>query len=133
MNDRLFRNTTILFVVIGILNFIGNKIFLYWTTWWYDMILHFLAGVVIGMTVILFLQTFSKAFESDKKNVIVASVLFALFIGLLWEYFELYFEITSFNDGMQYVTDTTSDIILDTLGGYLGTLYSFKILKKYGQ
>ncbi len=132
MSERLFRNTAILYVVIGIMNFIGNKIFLYWTTWWYDMILHFLAGFVIGMTAILFLQTFSRAFQINNRKVILASVLFTLAIGLLWEYFELYFEITSFTDGITFWTDTSSDIILDTLGGLLGTFYSFRVLKRNG-
>lgn len=127
MNKRLFRNTAILFFIIGALNYAGNKLYLYWTTWWHDMIMHFIAGFVVAMTIVLVYQIFFKRFLWFKSNLVLISVLFTISIGLFWEFFELYYEITSFSDGMAFWTDTSSDLILDTLGGYLGALYSIKI------
>jgi hypothetical protein len=129
MNKRLFRNTAILFFIIGGSNYLGNKLYLYWTTWWHDMIMHYIAGVVVAMTSILFYQLFFKKSEWSKSKLVMFSVAVTMIVGLLWEYFELYFEITSFADGLSFWTDTLSDLFLDTVGGYLGALYSIKISK----
>lgn len=129
MNKRLFRNTAILFFIIGGSNYLGNKLYLYWTTWWHDMIMHFIAGVVVAMTSILFYQLFFKKSEWSKSKLVMFSVAVTMIVGLLWEYFELYFEITSFADSLSFWTDTLSDLFLDTVGGYLGALYSIKISK----
>lgn len=129
MNKRLFRNTAILFFIIGVSNYLGNKLYLYWTTWWHDMIMHFIAGVVVAMTAVLFYQIFFKKYNWFKNNLVLLSVLVTLVVGILWEYFEMRFEITSLADGMEFWTDTSSDLFLDVLGGYLGAIYSIYISK----
>lgn len=129
MNKRLFRNTAILFFIIGGSNYLGNKLYLYWTTWWHDMIMHFIAGFVIAMTVVLVYQVFFKNSDWYKNNIVFISVLSAVVIGLLWEYFELYYEVTYLSDGKEYWSDTLSDLFLDTLGGYFGARYSIYISK----
>jgi hypothetical protein len=129
MNKRLFRNTAILFFIIGISNYLGNKLYLYWTTWWHDMIMHFIAGVVVAMTAVLFYQILFKKYNWFRNNLVLVAVLATLVVGLLWEYFELHFEITSLADGMAFWTDTFSDLVLDTLGGYMGARYSIYISK----
>lgn len=128
MNKRLFRDTAILFVVIGVLDFLANKLYLYWTTWWMDMILHFLSGGVVAMTVILVLSSLSWL---SRRHVIASVIFSVLTVGLVWELFELWFEVTSLADGIVYWTDTSSDIFLDLLGGFLGMKYSFYILNKH--
>lgn len=129
MNKRLFRNTAILFFIIGVSNYLGNKLYLYWTTWWHDMIMHFIAGVVVAMTVVLIYQIFLKKFSWFRDNLVFTAVLATIVVGLLWEFFELYFEITSLGDGLSFWTDTSSDLFLDVLGGYLGARYSIYISK----
>ena len=97
------------------------------------MILHFLSGGVVAMTGILMFQFFSKIDATNRKKVIWSALIFTLFIGLLWEWFEIFFDITFFSDGFEYWSDTISDVILDMLGGFLGMKYSFYILNKYGK
>ncbi len=129
MNKRLFRNTAVLFFIIGALNYAGNKLYLYWTTWWHDMIMHFIAGFVVSMVVVLFYQLFFRKNDWFKTNLVLVSILTTVVVGLLWEFFELYFEITTLTDGMAFWSDTLSDLILDTVGGYLGVRYSINISK----
>lgn len=128
MNQRLFRDTAILFVAIGVLDFLANKLYLYWTTWWVDVILHFLAGAVVAMAVILVLESLSWL---SRRHVIGSVIFSVIAVGIAWELFELRFEITSLADGVAYWSDTLSDLVLDALGGFLGMKYSFYILNKY--
>lgn len=94
------------------------------------MVTHFLAGGVVGLATLLAWQKFSVFTEGKIGKIIWSAVIGGLVVGLLWEEFELYFDLTSFSDGMAYVTDTVSDLILDTVGAFLGALYGMKIWKK---
>lgn len=94
------------------------------------MVTHFLAGSVVGLATLLVWQKFSITTDEKVSKIIWSAVIGGLLVGLLWEEFELYFDLTSFSDGMAYVTDTVSDLILDTLGAFLGALYGMKIWKK---
>lgn len=84
------------------------------------------------MTAILIFNGFFKNIISVKQSFSIA-VIASLIIGVLWEYFELHFQITFLSDGWNYWTDTSSDVFLDVLGGFLAAKYSFYILDKYGK
>ena len=125
----LFKRTFALLFIIGFLDFLANTFYLYWTVWWFDMIMHFISGACVGMAAVLIWQFY---FE-NKFNIWAAikiAIISAFVIGILWEFYELYFEITSFSDGVLYWTDTSSDLLLDVSGGILGALYGHKVLLK---
>jgi len=129
-NKKLFKNTILLFITIGILNFIGNTLLLYSGTFWYDKILHFLAGFVIAMTVVIFYNMFSKVYSTSKTRLILIALLATIIVGLLWEYFEFYFDIAILDNNRNYWTDTSLDLIMDFMGGFFGAIYSIKISNK---
>jgi hypothetical protein len=125
--NRLFKQTFFLLIVIGILNWIGTELYLYWTVWWYDMLLHFLSGFSVGLAAVwLWGKLFSVQMHFWKT--IVFALFGSLIIGVLWEAYELYFGITLFSDGISYVTDTLSDLTLDICGGFFSGLYAFRLL-----
>ena len=126
----LFKKAFTLLFVVGFLNYIAIKFYLYWTVWWFDMIVHFLAGVTIGLAVVSVLF-YKRNFSAENLlRALSMSVLAAIIIGLLWEIYELVFSITFLSDGAVYVRDTLSDIIMDMTGGFFGALYGFKLFKK---
>lgn len=129
VRTRLFKNTFILLVLVAMLDLVGIYLYLYWTVWWFDMVTHFLAGGVVGLATLLAWQKFSIIKDEKMSKIIWSAIIAGLIVGLLWEGFELYFDLTSFSDGVVYVTDTVSDLILDTVGAFLGVLYGMKINK----
>jgi hypothetical protein len=131
MKTKLFKNAFILLVIVGFLNFMAVKFYLYWSIWWMDMVVHFLAGVCVGLAILLFFQ--EDYYVQNKLKAILFVILGAFFIGILWEIYELIFGITSLSDGIHYVTDTVSDLIMDIVGGFFGSLYGFRLLKKQNQ
>jgi hypothetical protein len=126
----LFKTASILLFILAVLFFASVKFYLDWFYWWYDMLLHFLGGVIVGMfSLVIIKKTIDFSTWTNKK--VVIRVLFStLVVGLLWEFLELSVGTTSFSDGMAYVTDTSSDLILDLIGGLVGSLYGIKIWKK---
>lgn len=130
INKRLFRDAFILLAVVGVLNMTATLLHLYWTSRWFDKPIHFLAGVTVAMTAILLWQYYRKTNYINFRTAIKIAIISTLFIGLLWEVYELYFEITFFSDKSNYFRDTFLDLIMDTSGGIFGSLYSHRILSK---
>ncbi len=126
----LFKRTFWLLFVVGFLNIIAIKLYLYWTVWWFDMVVHFLAGATVAMTAMLLWYFFFKGTIPNISKSIKISVAAALLIGILWEFYELYFSITFLSDGLAYWTDTSSDLLMDISGGILGALYAHRILSR---
>ena len=118
-------------MVVGVLEVVTSMLYLHWSLWWVDIVLHFLGG----MCVALFVLWISSA-KLDLKKWPLSKILFitlagAIFVGILWEIYELFFGLTFLSDGMRYFSDTASDLIMDFVGGIFGFLYVNNLLKKY--
>lgn len=122
MRNSLIKHTFILTLLVGLLDFFGNKFYLYWSVSWFDMVMHFLAGVLIAFFVCLFAHYVSLTGYATRKTLYMA-IGFSIFVGLIWEWYELYFELTFIEDGFLYYRDTVSDLFLDILGTVLGFIY----------
>ncbi|KKU77609.1 MAG: hypothetical protein UY03_C0012G0005 [Parcubacteria group bacterium GW2011_GWA2_47_64] len=108
----------VLVCVIAALQFTALTFHLYWTFWWYDIIVHFLGGTFSGL-LILWLCFFSGYFGTpripSKVLVFWFIVLSALAVGIGWEVFERALVVTSSIEG--YYLDTILDVIFDVIGG----------------
>lgn len=94
------------------------------------MVMHFLAGLCVAMGGIsVWLYIFNKTYLSRYKNIFIG-LFFVVVVGLLWEVFELNYDITFFSDGAEYWTDTISDLVLDISGGVAGVLYAYYLENK---
>ena len=127
INKELFKQAFILLIIIGILDLAGNILYLHWTLWWFDTVLHILGGFCVSLATLSFL---SSGTENNKLKIIILAIFVVFVVGILWEIFELYFGLTFLSDGIYYWMDTTSDILANTCGAFFSALYSFKILSK---
>jgi hypothetical protein len=120
MNSRKisFLLVTTLFVVL-VLHLMAIFFKFYWTTWWFDHIVHFIAGVSVGLFYILFRRYF--LWLEKYLGYLFSFLSFVLFVGIAWEVFEYYTGLTSSMEG--YWLDTSIDIVADILGGFFAFLY----------
>ncbi len=125
---KLFTRAFAVLTIVALMSIADNKLYLTWTIWWSDMLMHFLAGGVVGMTVILLALYFPK-YTRGRLKILFWVIFGALVVGILWEVFELHFDLTSLSDGMDYVTDTASDLCMDVLGSVIFYLLSLKFIK----
>lgn len=110
----------ILFVSIALffMNLLAIKTNLYWTTSWADIVSHTLGGAMLGGVVIFLLTLSSKKNRIKLKHIFC----FAIFIGIIWEYFEIKSGMNAITDP-GYWADTAGDIFFDTFGSYIAYLY----------
>ena len=92
--------------------------------------MHFFSGVLVALAVIIVWNYFRNVLTVERRRVILVAIFFALVVGLLWEIFEVYSELTSFTDGIWYTLDTVKDLAMDMSGSFLGTLYGLNLMSK---
>ena len=131
LTQTIFKRAFWVLALTGVLNWFSTKLYLYWTVWWIDMVVHFFGGLTVGLAV-MWLCSYGMDFKNwSLKKILTFSVIGSLLVGVMWELYELYFGITLLRDGMVYWIDTSSDLLMDMVGGIFGFLYVSRLLKKY--
>ena len=110
--------------IFSALLFATNAIFLkydlYLTMSYVDIITHTLGGIVVGGISMYF-------FELCKNHSprISDVFFFVFFVGVVWEFFELYHGLMHTSDPGYYL-DTAKDLFFDVFGSYIAYLFMFK-------
>ncbi len=82
----------------------------------YDIMMHILGGVGIGLFFAAFIKLHGQ-FIVNKRSVIIWGVII---VGLVWEYFEIHFKLTGHPLWSKlYYIDTVKDLIDDTIGALI--------------
>lgn len=112
--------------------FLGSVWGYYEYFWWWDVFLHTMSGMVLGMVgfLIVFILHSEEKFKLRLTPLYIAvfSFSFSLALGALWEIFEFFLDLF-FDMQMQHgsLVDTMSDLIVDAIGAFVvavsGALY----------
>jgi hypothetical protein len=122
----LKANTIIFIVAASILagvHIIALKLFLYWHYFWFDLPMHFLGGSVVVLGAFSFAELkipyFYKIIMSPYA---VSAFLVVVMAG--WEVFEIWAGIPI---EANFLFDTTLDVIMGTLGGFVGYFVATRV------
>ncbi len=127
MNRKsLFSYSAFFIILIFVLNFIANKLYLYSSLWYFDNIMHFLGGFWLGLFFLWYF--YDKVFTTFPIKYFFYTILGVFIVGLSWELYEIVVN-ASFAKNSFDLIDTLSDLVLDTLGGGLAYLGMKKIIK----
>lgn len=100
----------------------------YWYSilWWFDMPMHFLGGVWVGLAgiwALLYSGLFSST--SSDKQLVLRTMIIVFAIGFLWEVFEYTVQHLIPGANLADPIDSVSDIFFDLSGGAFALLYFF--------
>lgn len=128
--EYILYSSSLVLVLISILNYLGGQFYWYWTYKWFDIPVHMLGGVWVGLTTLWLWAHFShlkvvKTFRMKALGIVVFSIFF---VGISWEIFELLGGITNMTD-RGYWPDTIGDIINDFIGGMFAYFVFIKTKK----
>jgi F0F1-type ATP synthase membrane subunit a len=119
----MLKLTTVFFVltlgVMAVLHWLALSFYLYWRWEWVDIAMHGFGGAVVALglfTIRDFVRSVPERFEY--VGPIMAGVLIVV---LLWELFEI-FVVQIPLDVPGLVLDTSIDIVMGALGGFVGFL-----------
>jgi len=103
--------------LVWVLNSVALNLYLYWTVGWYDVMMHFLGGLTIGVLVMWVLGFENRSW----KNFLIAFIA-VLIVGVGWEIFEYINGMTFSTE--KYAEDVFHDIVMDSLGAIVAYLFS---------
>jgi VanZ family protein len=104
---------------------LAYRYFLYWRFVWFDMVVHFVAGLSIA-SFAYFLATFAGEDRAKRRTEFVFWL--ALSVGILWEIFEFLFLHRLVRISL---INSASDVLFDLLGSLagIGLVYLFNGFK----
>lgn len=120
--------TTFLFM-----HFILGEAADYYRFFWFDIMLHSLSGIIIGLVgfVIIYFFLYTRRIETNPLLVVVFSVSFSLAVGALWEIFEFLIDLSfGFNMQKSGLNDTMKDLIVDFFGACIVGIGAYRYLTK---
>ena len=100
----------------------GNLFHLYAKFSWFDRLLHFTGGAVLGTAAFLMLSHLNKkrCWNLNYRYLIVFAISLAVFFGVVYEFFEFFITYTLKFDMITDRFDTDRDLLLDTIGAAFG-------------
>jgi len=123
-----------LIMMVAGLHYLASVFYLYWFYPWFDLIVHFISGIWVGLF-FLWLFFWSPArlyFRSHIKpsfySFLLISVSTALMVSVWWEIFELSIGAAYIFDN--YIIDTVYDVMFGTLGGAVAGVLGFSQYQK---
>ncbi len=126
-----FELAIVVFVYASV--FLGEVRGFYTTLWWWDIVLHGCASVILGLLgfITLFILYYEGQIRASPKLIAFFSFSFALAIGALWEIFEFSMDIV-FKMNMQRsgLMDTMGDLIADAAFALIVALVGYFYLKR---
>jgi hypothetical protein len=123
-----FQIIILLFIFAA--QYLGELKAYYYKFWWWDLMLHTLSGVILGFIGFLLVYILNK---EEKVDVMLSPVFMALFaftfavsIGVVWEIFEFSMDsLFGFNMQKSGLVDTMWDLIVDSLGALVTSVYGY--------
>lgn len=119
-------------VFIYLTLYLGEIQNFYTLFWWWDIMLHGFSAVsigLIGFVVMFYLQQGNKV-HAKPILICLFAFCFAVAAGAVWEIFEFgmdqIFGLTMQNNSLK---DTMGDLIIDSVGAFIGALCGFVYLK----
>ena len=98
--------------VLGLLQIIALQEFLYWRIWWFDLIMHFLGGIILGGIAVFFFTYIAPL----RRFAFPVFLIVLIGVGIGWEVLEF---STGMYTSQNYTLDTALDLLMDTLGAVL--------------
>ena len=116
-SKKLLIRLVFLILLIFLLNFLAMKFYWYLSIWYFDMPMHFLGGVWLGLASIYLFSLKDGSLKSIFKIFFII-----LLVGIGWEAFEILVNKLTIQDPFNTL-DTISDICFDLAGGLFTILY----------
>ena len=105
-----------------LIDILARHFYLYWTTSWLDLFVHFLGGLS-AISLYLWFYFFSGLFKKHNikdKSFQGSMFVYLIIISILWEIYEYHVGLTHYSAA--FVFDTISDLAMDLCGGIFGYL-----------
>lgn len=128
--------TSSFFLVFVFLSlFLGEISSFYARLWWWDLLLHSLAGFVLGLmgfSLVYYMNENSREIKLNPYFIAFFGFCFAITLSVFWEFFEFamdfFFKTNMLKSGL---LDTMGDLVVSAVGAFIVSLLGYLGLKHY--
>jgi hypothetical protein len=125
MRNKLLNRTALLIFIIFGVNVIAGKFYWYSTIWWFDMPMHFLGGIWLGLASV-WVYFFRRKGDMPRitvSKIVRIALVTSLVVGFGWELYEYAVQMIIPGAEIASPLDSLSDLFFDTAGGLVAALY----------
>jgi len=131
---KLLWYTVITIWILLVLHLIAMKFHLYWLFDWFDILMHGLGGIVVGLFMAALLVKVKPVLKKHLGLFIFLILAGTVLVGLLWESLELFLDLYMKTTIHQpSVSDTILDLIMDGAGALVASVLAVVTIQKYGK
>lgn len=122
VKKQLLTEILILSAITAVFHKMALVLYLYWTTSWFDLIMHTLGGILVGLIAgfIFYVTGFVKIPNRHYLNSFLIITGSVLIVGLIWELWEIF---TGMTNVLSDEIDTIFDVVMDLVGASIAFLY----------
>ncbi len=102
-------------LAVMVLDRVAQINYLYWTYWWYDIMMHFLGGFLVAGVALWVFVRFSKGDARDARRALYVAIATGIIVGVGWECFEFIFKVPQVGV-TNLAADTALDLVMDVVG-----------------
>lgn len=118
-----------LVIFIFLLNLLAHFLYWYSAIWWFDMLMHTLGGVFLGLWALWYE---AKILHTKTLRELFLMVMVpVLLLGVAWEGYEYLVQFFIKNVMIANLPDSVSDLACDLLGGMLVFVFVLLLQKRY--
>ena len=126
VRHRLLILVSTIMAAIGLLHFVALTFYFYWQLWWFDIFMHFLGGIAVGLMASWAFVAFHERgrIPLNRLSLFIVIVVGLFLVAGLWELFEYRFDLY---DTLRYRADTSLDVAMGLLGAILSYVYAARL------
>ncbi len=114
----LFITWSLLLLGIAILHIVAIELYLYWLYGWFDIFMHFLGGLFVGLSVLwLFFESGYITLSKHIRTITLVTLISFALIGISWEIFQ--YSVGLFIGKENAVVDTSVDLLVGLIGALI--------------
>lgn len=122
-HQPLFRFLFALISLVALLHLAALKYFLYLEWWWFDILMHFLGGLWVGVAALWFTRQYILRRALTPRLALCVTLASIAAVAVGWEFFELW-------AGVPITPNYAKDTALDLSAGVLGALAGYAYVMK---
>lgn len=129
MKHSLSKKACLLVISILILHLLAYQFYWYASMWWFDMLMHTLGGVFLGLIGGVLLSRYISS--AHTATIFGTILLFVFIVGFGWEVFEYVVQALIKTTSIANIPDSISDLLCDLSGGVISIYFVLRAKKRY--
>lgn len=129
LHQKILLHAFIVLIVVAVSHGLALTFYFYWQLWWFDTVVHFLGGMVVGFGTLWALTGVAhyREISFSRVRALLLVLCSVVVVAISWELFEFHFGLF---DSANYGSDTSADLLAGVLGATVAYAYVMHLVER---